>query len=352
MSTLLLFADLAPEQVRACLEQAFDDWVAFRAKQGKRGVARELQPLREESEQMYRDMWAAFVDYCAHRGLGLADLSVEDLNIFLTVRGTGAEGQAPHVTTKQDNLSPRYARRYLVLIDRITRFVAKEAGGVANTAARELLERPEYKYANADDKDPVPEYLTAVQAKRLIAHVTQRPPMGPGDKAVPWKWVRDRTAVAVMLGAGLSPGDVRALRLDGVVVDGGRRAGVPWKLSLPGNGNADARETPVSDWAGRQLAFWLTVRQQVGIPGKMVFPSTASGTAWSHTRCFESCRDVLESAGLGNRAHGLFRLRHTFALRQLSQGKDEKSVAQWLGLKDLKNMERYSKILMSPVEVV
>jgi site-specific recombinase XerD len=121
---------------------------------------------------------------------------------------------------------------------------------------------------------------------------------------------------------------------------------------LPGNGNIDARETPVSPWAGRQLAFWMAVREQVSIGGDAVFPSTASGRNWSHTRCFDACKAVLTAAGLIADAHGLFQLRHTFALRQLSNGKSEQEVATWLGLKNIKHMERYSRILMSPVDIV
>lgn len=215
-----------------------------------------------------------------------------------------------------------------------------------------MLKRPEFKYANAEDKDPAPQYLAAAQARRLIAHVTEIRPDSVANVPLTWKEVRDRTAVAVMLGAGLAPGDVRALRLAGVKSTGGRLSRMPWKLALPGNANIDARETPIAPWAGQQLAFWLAIRAKVAIPGEAVFPSTAGGRDWSHTRCFEACRHVLSAAGLEADAHGLFQLRHTFALRQISKGKSEQEVAAWLGLKNIKHMERYSRILMDPVEVV
>jgi integrase len=158
--------------------------------------------------------------------------------------------------------------------------------------------------------------------------------------------------VALMLGAGLSPGDVRHLKLEGVITAGGRKAGVPWKLAVEGNGNSPARETPIADWAGRQLAFWLRVRAEQGIPGNYVFPATMKGTQWSHSRCFESSRDVLESARLGEDAGGLYKLRHTFALRQLRKGKSEEDVARWLGLLDINGMVRYRRIVLSYQDVV
>ena len=49
-------------------------------------------------------------------------------------------------------------------------------------------------------------------------------PYAPGRAATkqPWQEVRNRAAVALMLGAGVTSGEVRALELDDVVVSGGR----------------------------------------------------------------------------------------------------------------------------------
>ena len=330
----------------------FESWVAHRAENTARGLDRGQRPLANESAEVYRDMWRSFADFCEPRGLALATITVRDLDLFLALRGVGDARFAPRVTTQSEQLSARYARRYLVLIDRVSRCVADKTSTPTNFAAHDLLKRPEFKFANAENKDPAPQYLAAAQARRLISHVTQLCTSGVSDVPLTWKEVRDRTAVAIMLGAGLAPGDVRALRLAGIKTAGGRLAHVPWKLSLPGNGNIDARETPVALWAGRQLAFWLTVRAQAAIPGDAVFPSTALGRDWSHTRCFESCRDVLTAAGLASDTHGLFQLRHTFALRQISKGKSEQEVAAWLGLKNVNHMQRYRRILMRPVDVV
>jgi len=225
-------------------------------------------------------------------------------------------------------------------------------GVSTNPAARNLLEKPEYKYANAAHKNPAPEYLSDVQSKHLIAYITQLPDRRAASDPLPWKEVRDRVAVSMMLGGGLTPGDVRALQLSGVLTEGGRKTGVPWKLALPSNGNFPARETPLADWAGRQLAYWLAVRSEQGIGGDFVFPSTRDGKQWSDSRCFLSCRDVLTAAGISHDSGGVFKLRHTFALRQLSHGKSAEDVAKWLGLLDSNGMLRYRRILTSPVDVV
>lgn len=349
MTKNLTLFDIGAADLEASLNRAFEAWVVHRANSQSR--AKSERPLSDESVNVYREMWQAFAKFCAERNLDLRDIAVSDLEVFLTVRGTGPDPEHPRQTTRGGNLSARYANRYLVLVQKVTQFQARIDGEETNRAAALLRERPEYRYAEAADKDPPPEYLDEMQARLLIAYLTRAPQPDSNEKMT-WKTVRDRTAVALMLGAGLAPGDVRSLKLDGVITVGGRRAGVPWKLALEGNGNSPARETPVADWAGRQLAFWLRIRAQQDIPGYYLFPSTMNGTQWSHTRCFEASRDVLEGAKLGKDAGGLFKLRHTFALRQLRKGKSEEDVARWLGLLDINSMTRYRRIVIGYQDVV
>jgi site-specific recombinase XerD len=110
-------------------------------------------------------------------------------------------------------------------------------------------------------------------------------------------------------------------------------------------------ETRVA-WAGRQLAFWLAVRSQQQIVGNLVFPSTRAGKAWSDTACYRACKAVLAAAGMAPDAGGVFKLRHTFALRQLAKGKSEAEVARWLGLLDVSGMVRYRRIVPGQVDLV
>ena len=348
--TLPLFDDPDAEQREARLRAIFQSWIAHRAR--STSTVRGERPLREESATVYQEMWHAFAAYCASRNLDLPDIEAEDLVAFLMLRGVGGNTWRPRPTSASSaSLSLRYAWRMLNLIDRVTCFQAQRECIPGNPAARDLLQRPQYRYANASNADPLPEYLSEEQARGLIAYLTALRTKDSPDGPMSWKEVRDRTAVALMLGAGLAPGDVRVLALDGVIVDGGSTANLPWKLVVPGNGNAPARETPIAEWAGRQLAFWLTVRAEQQIPGTFVFPSTRAGRAWSHTGCFESCKAVLAAAGPGQETGGVFKLRHTFALRQLTKGKSEVDVAKWLGLVDLNSMARYRRIIPRPIDV-
>lgn len=332
----------------ARLKHDFRSWLEARAKNAH--GERSNRELSDASATVYQEMWLAFADYCAVHSLALESISQQEIVAFLDLRSRG-QGNA-RMLPKGTTLSPRYAWRMLTLIDRITRFVAEREGRRPNRAARDLLELPEYRYANARQKDPLPEYYTEPQAQQLIKHLTDMIDAPAGTSPLSWKEVRDRTAVALMLGGGLAPGDIRAAETTGVIDAGGSLGGLPWKISLPGNGNAPARETPLAAWAGRLLAHWLQLRAAQDIPGKILFPSTHSGKALSHAACYKVCKAVLTDAGMDGDNGGIFKLRHTFALRQLADGKSEVEVARWLGLIDLNGMARYRKIVTAPVDLV
>lgn len=306
--------------------------------------------MGEETADIYREMWAAFATFCIERDLHYDRLRPEDLSTFFQYRQ-----KARAYTGMQDReLNARYARRFLTLIDRVLRHSAQENGCQPNHAAIELLQQTEYKYAEAADRDPLPEYLRSGQAELLIRFCGDCQKTAT-EEGMYWKELRDITAVALMLGAGLAPGDVRSLRCDGIFFrnsesnESSNNNDLPWKLSVPGNGNSPARETPIASWAAHLLKVWMDQRRKQRLAGDYVFPSTASGKQWSQSRCFESCKAALEKAGIGEAPGGLFRLRHTFVLRQLAEGHAETDIARWLGLLDITGMNRYKRILTNEV---
>jgi integrase len=295
---------------------------------------------RDSSAEVYGHMWAAFAAWALAEELSLGRLASTDLERYLASRGG------------HDDLSARYALRFLRLVDRVLGHHARSKRLPANAAATDLLAaRPDLRFADAPDARPLPEALLASEAKQLVSYLSAVRP-GRGS-AGPWQDVRNRASVGLMLGAGLTPGDVRALTLEGVVSEGGRRQGVPWKLRLPGNGNSPARDTPVAAWAGQLLQFWLGVRAEQGIPGAWVFPSTrSSGKPWGKVAQYGAAKDVLRDAGIDSVEGGSFRLRHTFALRQLRKGRSAAEIGRWLGVSDPGVMARYERMLSAPVDVV
>jgi integrase len=296
---------------------------------------------RESSVDVYLHMWSAMSAWAVGNGIKFASLAADDIEQYLASRG-GA-----------DDLSAPYAWRLLRLVERV--WAHETRGAIAeheNPATELLARRPDLRYANDPDKRGLPEFLAASEAKRLVTYLSAvRPGRGAGGQH--WQEIRNRASVALILGAGLAPGDVRMLELEHVVIDGGRGKGVPWKLRVPGNGNSPARETPVAPWAGQLLRYWLDVRAEQGIPGKMLFPSTkGTGKPWGKVAQYNAAREVLEAAGLDDVVGGSFRLRHTFALRQLRRGKSADDVAKWLGVSDPSVMVRYQRVLVAPIDVV
>ncbi|MGJ7523898.1 tyrosine-type recombinase/integrase [Variovorax sp. LT1P1] len=214
------------------------------------------------------------------------------------------------------------------------------------------------RYAEAANADPLPEFLSVGEAKHLIAFLSNarpRPGLRGGRRdahtAFTWQELRNRVAVALHLGGGLTPADVRTLTVHSVIARGGQVHDRPWKISIPANGDSAARETRIAPWAGELLQHWLTVRSELQVPGPMLLPSTRSGKPWSKQSHYAATRQLLVEAGLDSHEGGAFRLRHTFALRQLRRGTAPERVARWMGVEAVV-MERYARVVNGPVVMV
>ena len=321
---------------------AFEAWL---------GSARKHNRIAQvSSEQAYRDVWGVLVRWCLSQDpiVRLEQLGTDDLELFLSSRSGATRAAA--------ELSDRYVWRVLHLVDRVLAHNARAQATPLNNAARVLLEsRPEWQHANAAQRDPLPEYLSAMQAKELVNFLSRaRPRPGRRGSAHTWQELRNHAAVALQLGAGLTPGEVRALLLQAAVSDGGRHAGLPWKVRVPGDGVSPARESPIAQWAAHLLRHWIDVRLELRIAGEYVFPSTKTGKQWGKAAQYLAVKDVLETSGLDKHlvTGGSFRLRHTFALRQLRRGKSPEEVARWLGVVDPTVMARYQRVLSAPVDDV
>ncbi|SCK08880.1 Site-specific recombinase XerD [Variovorax sp. HW608] len=340
--SLSLFEELPPTGHVLAFAQAFEHWLRD---QRDSGLLR-----RDGSISVYQDMWAAFSAWCLAQSpvVTLSSLGLADLHAFQAAR-FGRK-------TSDLSLTPRYALRLMRLIDRVLRHHAAQIDAAPNPSAADwIASNPMVRYADSAQADPLPEYLSTAEARQLIAFLSEARPR-PGSRrdaraALTWQEVRNRVSVALQLGVGLTPGDVRALTLDSPVSQGGRVRERPWKLHVPGDGNSPAREAPVAPWAAELLRHWLVVRSELAIAGAFLFPSTRTGKQWQKPSQYECARRVLEEAGVDSQEGGSFRLRHTFAIRQLRRGSPPEQVARWLGIEAVK-MKRYEHVVPRPVEVV
>ena len=335
MKSLSLFDDFSVAEHM----EAFDGWVDT---QRSLGLMR-----RVSSEEVYRDMWGSFEDWCCVQipPRALDRLSVDDLAAFqASRRGAGVA----------KDLSPRHARRLLGLIDRVLRHHASQGSDAPNTAAADAITaQPAVRYADAADATAMPKSLSIAEATSLIVYLSQaRPRPGAPAEALSWQQVRNRASVALQLGAGLTPGDVRAIETTDVVVRGTASTSRIVKIRVPGNGNTATRDAPIAPWAAELLRYWLQIRKDLAIPGTCLFPSTRTGKRWGKVAQYSAAKQVLAEAGIDEATGGSFRLRHTFALRQLRRGTSLQEVAQWLGVSDLAKMTRYQSMLGEETPIV
>jgi len=327
------------------LQQAFDDWLAHQR------VAGRLR--RGASAAVYQAMWRALVAWCqAQRpALRLADLHGQALLAYIASRSgmLAADGV----------LTPRYQQRLARLVQRVQAHQAWRRQQAAAGPAQALAlagappaatrqRAPLLQPTRADDAPGPPLHLRADQLLPLLALLCD----AGDDGRARWQQLRDRCAAALQLGAGLGPGDVRALRLADVqpadpTAPAAPQPGQPQRLQLQvaANGSAPAHAAPLADWAAGVLRRWLALRQDEALGGDWLLPSTRSGKPWGKVAQYESARRVLADAGLDPDGGGSFRLRHSFALRQLQHGHDPARVAIWLGVVDPQVMLRYQQAL-------
>jgi integrase len=323
-----------PDGPIAQFDSAFEAWLDFKNANGTRTT--------HTSMDLYRAMWQTFSRWCLEQcpPVHLPEVSAQHVRQFAT---------KPSIRNATEALSPRYVWRLLDLIGKVLAHRARSGeGSSASVAAQVLKEQDQWLYANASEKDPLPQYLQPSDAALLVSYLSAARPRGTRPAVQDWRELRNRTAVALMLGAGLTPGEVRAAHIDDMVVTGGRTTGVPWKLRVRPSTASAARETPIATWAGQLLQHWLVVRAQEGILGAALLPSARSGKTWGHVTLYEAIRVVIRGSGLDPSLEkgGSFRLRHTFALRQLRRGHTDEAIAAWLGV-EVAEMARYHRVVFT-----
>lgn len=300
----------------------------------------------DSTVQVYSSIWEALTRFAVAQKppVALETLSAEQLLRFIESRdGESGPGSGP---------SAQHVWRMLNLVGRVLEADAARAGRTPSDAAAILLaSRPDWQYANAAAAKPMPDALSAADAKQLVTFLSSVSQGARGDPERSWQDLRNRAAVALHLGAGLTPSDVRELRTSSVVVAGGLRNGEPWKISVPPHATTAARETPIAAWGARLLRRWLDVRTEAQIAGDFLLPARRAGQPWGKVAHYGAVLAVLESAGIdpGAVSGGAYRLRHTFALRQLKRGRSPRELAAWLGVSETVVNGRYMRGVFAPV---
>lgn len=331
-----------------------------------KGPLRDGRKLSDRSLATYREMWEPFITFCALHHIDASAVTATDLTRYLDRRSTrtaprklardratrGPDEEASVLFAEQRrksrdrtantrptsvDISARHGFRILALIDKVLRLHASDTKADVNLAPSQLLQTAPYVTVNAKvDEAASPPVLKGRQISDLKTVCTRR--LNSGDTG-PQSWVdiRDNAAVLLQLATGISPLEVRGLKLRHVVL--GARS-LPEALALDKNDTYGPREVPIAfSEAATLLDYWFDVRDIEGIQGDYVFPSKRRGTQWSEISLIKKTKAVFDRAGLGHLPGAGYRLRHTYIARRLKLEKlPPEKVAALAGIQQVDEM--------------
>jgi integrase len=341
---------------------AFEAWISSEAASIKRATSREI----------YRAIWGAF-ERDLPAGTSVLGITSEMVASYLAAGASklhAGENMESSETPKEkgDGLSIRYQARVASLIEKIMAHHAKVTGIEieGDSAVRQLMRRTP-ALANAlkreTREEPKLDVLTDEEHTRLKTRLIED---GLADASgdVPFKWsaARDRTSMALQLGAGLSPSDVRELTMG----EGASRGLDPiWSIGsrflyVPKNGKLFKRHTLVDAWAATLMDQWINSLRDRETLSRVafVFPgetlqregSLKQPGQWSKPGQHKQTSKFMAAMDIGGSS---FKLRHSWAMRKLKDGSGENEVARWLGVMgDGEVMKRYREELQSRIKSV
>lgn len=256
----------------------FEAWMQ-RLEQWVVAFSTEDKPLSTASIAVYRSMWRAL-----GRALPLSSVTPEQLT----------ESQVG-LALDQLKLDIQPRRRYLQLLSRIL--------GEASAASHLLVQDP-----------PPPRRLPAILVQTRERELTDH---------LPSCTLRQQLLVALVLGAGLRAGEVAQVRWSDLRLED---PVLPWLVARRRSGEP-IRSTPIAPWAVPYLQAALppeSAREAYIFANDRGLPVAAS-TLW------RDC-EALVSQVLGpGRLAGMTRLRNTYGVRNLANGKPLPEVQEWLG---------------------
>lgn len=256
----------------------FEGWM-LRLEQWVAAFPADEKPLSAASVAVYRSMWRAL-----GRTLPLAFVSPEEL----TESQVGLA--LDHLKLKTQ---PR--RRYLQLLSRVL--------GEASAASHLLVQNP-------PPPRPLPAVLVQTRERELTDHL-------------PSCTVRQQLLVALVLGAGLRAGEVAQVRWSDLRVED---PALPWLVARRRSGEP-IRSTPIAPWA---LPYLQAALPPEPLQDAYLF-ANSRGLPVAASTLWRDC-EALVSQVLGpGRLAGMTRLRNTYGVRNLANGKPLPEVQEWLG---------------------
>jgi site-specific recombinase XerD len=298
--------------------QAFKEFIATTAfaETGRRlradGSIRVLSP---QSAKIYLFMFGNLTSWLREEKIRFSSVKQTDLLRFIdrTVKGKRI-------------LNSKIAYRYLRLLERCYEYLEL----TPNPAQQAILGVDRAHMA----KDDAGRSLSSEQLERFFAALPAEAPAARRSTAFAgWKRRRDRAMQVVIALAGLRVSDAIGL----LVGELGRQVSIDGSILLtitPDEKLDTSHEHTVTlpREGADELRAWLKEREEMAIPGQLVFPANLTGNKMTRKTVYVQMRATFERAGLDLARSGGRTLRNTFAKQQLDQGASPDELKDVLGL--------------------
>jgi site-specific recombinase XerD len=287
------------------------------------------KPVSPESAAIYKFMFGKFAAWMLEERLRMSSVGARDLQRFVQLAHDGHR-----------DLNSKIAYRYLRLLERCYDYLERSPN-----PARDAIVSVDRAQITHDAP------MTALNAEELERFLAALPGARAGDdnKGAGWKRRRDRAMQVVMALAGLRVAEAVGLLVDEI----GRQRDVEGGLSLnitPEQKHPTSYEhtTSLPREGVAELTAWLKEREQLNIPGNLVFPANLEGEPLHKATVYRQVRATFERAGLAVPRAGGRTLRNTFASQKLRQGTPQSELTTVLGLALERSAEAYKYAQINP----
>lgn len=267
--------------------------------------------LGVDTQKIYINMFGRFFTWMVANHTNLGNIRMEDLQRFIDEPREG-----------RTRLSSTIRLRYLRMLERVFEHLQI----VPNTA--KLLAKQIDKSQVGRDKPLT--YLTSNQRQALVDVLADQNAID----TLPWKRIRDRAMIALMIGAGMKVSEVVSMECDAVGdidIKGDLRITVePMLMNYKHDTFLEEDTVPI-------LLRWIDERTKLDIPGNVLFPPSIAGESASgkrtldHATVYLQVKATLSAADIHVDHKGGRTLRNTFAVLSLLNGKSVQEVKEYLG---------------------
>ncbi len=258
--------------------------------------------MADNTRESYRRDVDKLLGYLATEGVGLRDVTIDTLRMFL--------GDLHDV-----GIAERSQARIVAGVRSFFHFMVME--GYLDANPSELLETPRIGVH-------LPEVLTVQEIDDMIAAVDMTKSEGQ----------RDRAIIETLYGCGLRVSELVNLEISKVFPDEGY-------LVVTGKGNKE-RMVPMSDTSIAEIASWMEDRELLSVkPGEenRLFLNRRGGRL-TRERIFQIVKGLAEAAGI-RKSISPHTLRHSFATHLLEGGANLRAIQQMLGHESIATTQIY-----------